>query len=45
MTRKYCGTNTTVIEKAAARMPPHMLDWPPEMTIAMRIARSRDGNA
>ena len=25
-TRKYCGTNTTVIEMAAARMPPHRVD-------------------
>ncbi|MNW69982.1 hypothetical protein D3C74_491410 [compost metagenome] len=45
ITRKYCGMKTTVIESAAARMPPHSLDWPPLMTIARRIARSSDGTA
>ena len=45
MTRKYCGMKTTVIEIAAARMPPQRLDWPPEMTMAMTIASSRDGKA
>ena len=44
-TRKYCGMKTTVIENAAARMPPHALDWPPDMTIAMTIASRSDGNA
>lgn len=44
-TRKYCGTNTTVIEIAAAMMPPQKLDCPPEMMIDTTIARSRDGNA
>ena len=28
ITRKYCGMNTTVMEIAAAMMPPHRLDWP-----------------
>ena len=45
ITRKYCGMNTTVIEIAAARMPPHRLDWPPLITIAMTIASSSDGKA
>lgn len=44
-TRKYCGMNTTVIDSAADQMPPHRLDWPPEMTIDMTIASSSDGNA
>ncbi len=26
ITRKYCGTNTTVIEIAVARIPPHSVD-------------------
>ena len=45
MTRKYCGMNTTVIEMAAARTPPHRLDWPPLIAIAATIASSRVGNA
>ena len=45
VTRKYCGMNTTVIESAAARMPPSMSDCPPEIMIAMTIASSSDGNA
>src|SRR5699024_8145481 len=32
-TRKYCGMKTTVIENAAAAMPPHALDCPPEIAI------------
>ena len=45
ITRKYCGMNTTVIEIAAARMPPHRLDCPPLITIAATIASSRLGKA
>ena len=45
ITRKYCGMYTTVIEMAAAKMPPHRLDWPPLITIAMTMASSSDGNA
>ncbi len=45
MTRKYCGMKTTVMEIAAARMPPHRLERPPLMTMAMTIATSRDGKA
>ena len=45
ITRKYCGTNTTVIDSAAARMPPQASDCPPEMTIDITIASSRDGKA
>ena len=45
ITRKYCGTNTTVIEIAAATMPPQKLDWPWLMTIDITIASSSDGKA
>ena len=45
ITRKYCGMKTTVIEMAAARMPPQRLDWPPLMTMAITIASSSDGKA
>ena len=45
ITRKYCGMKTTVIEIAAASTPPQRLDCPPEMTIAITIASSSDGNA
>ena len=44
-TRKYCGMKTTVIENAAAAMPPHALDCPPEIAIDMTSASSRVGNA
>ena len=44
-TRKYWGTNTTVIEIPAERMPPQRLDWPPLMTIETTIASSSEGNA
>ena len=45
ITRKYCGTNTTVIDSAAARMPPQASDCPPEITIDITIASSREGKA
>src|SRR6185312_9516658 len=44
-TLKYCGMNTTVIEIAAARMPPNSCERPPEITIDITIASSSDGNA
>ena len=39
------GTKTTVIEIAAARMPPNAPLLPPETTIETTIASSSDGNA
>ena len=45
MTRKYCGMYTTVIEIAAAMIPPHRLDWPPLIAIATTMASSSDGKA
>src|SRR5699024_8249488 len=45
ITRKYCGMNTTVIERAAAAMPPQASDWPPEITMDITIASSREGKA
>ena len=45
ITRKYCGMNTTVIEIAAAKMPPQKLDCPPLIAIAATMASSSDGNA
>ena len=38
MTRKYCGTKTTVMDTAAARMPLHIFDCPWLMTIAATMA-------
>ena len=35
----------TVIEMAAAMMPPHMLDCPPLITMAMTMASSSEGKA
>ncbi len=45
VTRKYCGTNTTLIARAAARIPPRKLDCPPEITIETTIASSSEGKA
>jgi ABC-type dipeptide/oligopeptide/nickel transport system ATPase component len=44
-TLKYCGMKTTVIEIAAARMPPNSCERPPEITIDITIASSSDGKA
>ena len=41
--RKYCGMNTTVMEIAAAMIPPNAPLLPPESTIETTIASSRDG--
>ena len=43
--RRQLRMKTTVIEIAAARMPPSRSDWPPEITIDMTIANNSDGNA
>ena len=42
--RKYCGMKTTVIDIAAAMMPPNAPLLPPESTIETTMASSSDGN-
>ena len=45
ITRKYCGMKTTVMEIAAAMIPPHRLDWPCEITMDITMASSSEGKA